>query len=181
MKLTFITGNPAKAKYLADYFHTPVLHRKLDLPEIQSLKLAEIIEDKVKRAYDIVRSPVIVEDVSLTFLAFKKLPGPLIKWFLETLGNEGLCKLLNGMDDRSARAEVMYGFCDENGVKTFHGEAHGTIASTPRGETNFGWDPIFIPDGYNQTWAEMTGSEKHATSMRKPALEALAKFLQDHT
>ena len=52
------------------------------------------------------------------------------------------------------------------------------IAVTPRGETNFGWDPIFIPDGYSKTWAEMTPDEKNETSMRKPALEKLAHFLE---
>lgn len=180
MKLTFITGNPAKAKYLSDYFHLPVLHKKLDLPEIQSLNLSEIVEDKARRAYDIVKSPVIVEDVSLTFAQLKKLPGPLIKWFLETLGNDGLCRLLDGRGDRGAHAEVMYGFCDENGIRIFHGEARGTIAGVPRGETNFGWDPIFIPKGHDRTWAEMTGDEKHVTSMRKPALEALAAYLHSH-
>lgn len=177
MALTFITGNAAKAKYLSDYFHMPVAHRKLDLPEIQSLDLLTIVEDKARRAYAEVSSPVLVEDVSLTFHALKKLPGPLIKWFLETLGNDGLCKLLANTDDRSAHAEVMYGYSDADGVHMFHGERMGSIALTPRGETNFGWDPIFIPDGYDHTWAEMTGDEKHETSMRKPALEELARFL----
>src|SRR3989344_5414775 len=97
-KLTFITGNAGKAKYLADYFHLPVDHVKLDLHEIQSLDLKEVVEDKARRAFEIVKSPVLVEDVSLIFNGLKKLPGPLIKWFLETLENDGLCKLLNGID-----------------------------------------------------------------------------------
>lgn len=176
--LTFITGNQAKAKYLSDYFHTPVEHKKLDLPEIQSLDLREVVEDKAKRAYEILGAPVLVEDVSVTFHALKRLPGPLIKWFLETLGNEGLCRLLDGYPDRSARAEVMYGYCDEAGIRTFHGVVEGHIAKEPRGETNFGWDPVFIPNGETEhTWAEMTGDEKHATSMRKIALEKLAAYL----
>ena len=179
-RLTFITGNPAKARYFSHYFHIPVTHQKLDLPEIQSLDLAEIVEDKVRRAYDALKAPVIVEDTSLTFVALKALPGPLIKWHLETLGNDGLCKLLDGEDDRRAHAEVLFAFFDGRNLKTFHGEAHGTIAPTPRGETNFGWDPIFIPNGYDLTWAEMTVDEKHATSMRKPALLALAAYLCSH-
>ena len=179
MTITFITGNPAKAKYLSDYFHIPVTHRKLDLPEIQSLDLREVVEDKTRRAYEAVGSPVLVEDVSVTFHALKRLPGPLIKWFLETLGNEGLCKLLDGYDDRSARAEVMYGYCDGGEVRVFHGSVEGTIAEHPRGDTNFGWDPVFIPEGHSKTtWAEMTSDEKHATSMRRIALEELGKYLQ---
>lgn len=176
-KLTFITGNAAKAKYLADYFHLPVESTKLDLVEIQSLDLGQVVEDKARRAYEIVKSPVLVEDVSLAFNGLKGLPGPLIKWFLEALGNEGLCRLLDGYDNRIARAEVQFALCDENGVHTFSGAIDGCIAEGPRGEMGFGWDPIFIPNGYDKTWAEMTDDEKHTTSMRKIALEKLSEFL----
>jgi non-canonical purine NTP pyrophosphatase (RdgB/HAM1 family) len=177
-ELTFITGNPAKAKYLAEYFRLPIAHQKLDVPEIQSLDLREVVEAKAKSAYAILGTPVLVEDVSVTFMALKRLPGPLIKWFLETLGNDGLCKLLDGYDDRSAVAEVMYGYCDGGDVHIFHGRVDGHISTNPRGETKFGWDPVFIPNGHTETtWAEMSGDEKHATSMRKPALAQLAHFL----
>lgn len=177
-KLTFITGNAGKAKYLSDYFHLPVDHVKLDLKEIQSLDLKEVVEDKARRAYEIVKGPVLVEDVSLTFKGLKSLPGPLIKWFLDTLGNEGLCRLLDGFVDRSAFAEVQFALCDENGVHTFSGSIEGSIADTPRGEMGFGWDPVFIPKGYEKTWAEMTDDEKHTTSMRKIALEKMTEFLK---
>jgi len=176
-KLTFITGNPAKAKYLADYFHLPVEHVKLDLPEIQSTNLQEIVENKARRAFGIIKTPVIVEDVSLIFHELKALPGPLIKWFLETLGNDGLCKLVDGFDNKKASAEVMFAICDESGVNTFGGSIEGSIADAPRGEMGFGWDPIFIPDGYTKTWAEMSNDEKHLTSMRKIALQKMAEYL----
>ena len=177
-KLTFITGNAGKAKYLSDYFHLPVEHIKLDLHEIQSLNLREVVEDKARRAYEIVKSPVLVEDVSLVFRGLKKLPGPLIKWFLDTLGNVGLCKLLDTFEDRSAFAEVEFAICDGSEVHIFSGSMEGSIASNPTGKMGFGWDPIFIPRGYDKTWAEMTDSEKHSTSMRKIALEKMAKFLE---
>lgn len=176
-KLTFITGNAGKAKYLSDYFKLPVDHVKLDLHEIQSLNLKEVVEDKARRAYEIVKSPVLVEDVSLTFTAFKALPGPLIKWFFETLGNDGLCRLLDRFDDRTASAEVEFALCDGTGVHTFRGAMEGMVAGNPRGEIGFGWDPIFIPNGHDKTWAEMTDDEKHATSMRKIALEKVSAFL----
>lgn len=177
--LTFITGNAAKAKYLSEHFHLPIPHVKLDLPEIQSLDLNAVVEDKARRAYGIIKSPVLVEDVSLSFTALQSLPGPLIKWFLEALGNDGLCTMLNTHHDRSAVAKVAFAVCDESGVHVFDGAVEGTIAPTPRGETNFGWDPIFIPNGYTKTWAEMTPNEKHETSMRKIALEKLTTFLNE--
>ena len=67
MQLYFITSNPGKAKYLADYFELPVRHIKLDLPEIQSLNLEEVVRDKAARAFSQVKQPVLVEDVSGTF------------------------------------------------------------------------------------------------------------------
>lgn len=176
-KLTFITGNAGKAKYLSDYFHLPVEHKKLDLKEIQSLDLKEVVQDKARRAYEIVKSPVLVEDVSLTFVTLKALPGPLIRWFLDTLGNEGLCGLLAGSHDRNAFAEVQFAIYDGKEVHTFNGSMEGTIAKTPKGEAGFGWDSIFIPKGYDKTWAEMTDDEKHKTSMRKIALEKMIEFL----
>ena len=176
-KLTFITGNPAKAKYLSDYFHIPVDHIKLDLPEIQSTDLKEIVEDKARRAFDIVKTPVIVEDVSLVFHELKALPGPLIKWFIETLGNDGLCKLVDSYNNKTATAKVMFAICDKSGVRTFSGSIDGSITDTPIGKIGFGWDPIFIPDGYTETWAEMSNDEKHATSMRKIALQKMSEYL----
>lgn len=175
--LTFITGNHSKAKLLQKYLKFPVDHQRLDLEEIQSLNLREIVEDKARRAYMIVKKPVLVEDVSLIFCALSKLPGPLIRWFLETLGNEGLCRLLDGYSDRRAIAEVQFCLCDESGVKVFSSVKFGTIAEHPRGSTEFGWDPIFIPEGYQTTWAEMSDEEKHSSSMRRPVLGELGKFL----
>jgi non-canonical purine NTP pyrophosphatase (RdgB/HAM1 family) len=174
--IIFITGNAAKAEQLGRHLDYPVFHKKLDLPEIQSLDLKEIAERKAKDAYKIMKSPVLVEDVSLTFNALGKLPGPLIRWFLEELGNDGLCKLLDGQN-KSATAEVCFGLYDGKILKTFSGKISGTIAEKPRGEKGFGWDSIFIPEGSRKTWGEMSAEEQKKTSMRRIALKKLEKFL----
>jgi non-canonical purine NTP pyrophosphatase (RdgB/HAM1 family) len=179
-ELIFITGNAGKAKYLADYFHMPVAHKKLDLPEIQSLSLREVVEDKARRAFAEVGAPVLVEDVSVVFEALQGLPGPLIKWFDKTLGNEGMCRLLDSFDDRSAVTEVEFAYCD-NGkdVHVFSGKVKGIIAKEPRGEGGFGWDRIFIPDGHAKTRGEMDEREWHDSGMRKIAFAELGKFLKN--
>jgi len=177
MDITFITGNPAKAKYLSDYFKLPVAHHKLDLVEIQSLDLEEIARHKVEEAFRQLQKPVLVEDVSLSFDALGELPGTLIKWFLTSLGNDGLCRLLEGYNNRSATASVVFALHDGTDVHFFKGSTRGTIVGSPRGDKNFGWDPIFVPEGQTRTWAEMSPDEKHETSLRKPALEQLAAFL----
>ena len=178
-KLIFITGNAGKAKYLSDYFHMPVEHMKLDLDEIQSLDLQKIVEDKAQRAFEIDKKPILVEDISLTFTALDKLPGPLIKWFFETLGNERLCKLLNGYQSRDAIAEVKFALHNGSDIKIFGAEKKGRIAEHPRGDAGFGWDPIFIPEGYEKTWAEMGDDEKHETSMRRIALEQMMQYFKE--
>ena len=175
--LTFITGNAAKAEQLGRHLDHPVSHKKLDLPEIQSLDLREIIEHKAKEAYKQIGGVVLVEDTSLTFKALGKLPGPLIKWFLTELDNDGLCKLLNGYDDRGALAECMFGLYDGKEINVFEGSAPGTIAATPRGERGFGWDPVFIPQGHSKTWGEMDPEEQKETSMRRMALKKLEAYL----
>lgn len=176
-ELIFITGNSGKAKYLKEYLAIPVEFVNIDLPEIQSLSLREVVEDKANRAFEIIGKPVLVEDVSLSFVAMGKLPGPLIKWFLDSLKNEGLCRLLDAYQDRNAIAEVQFAYCDEKGAKVFQGSVKGSISKEPRGTAGFGWDAIFMPEGYDQTWGEMSLAEKHATSMRRLALDKLKKFL----
>ena len=79
--ITFITGNQKKADYLAKYLGFSVWHQKINLDELQSLSLREIVEHKVKQSYDIIKKPVLVEDVSLEFSALGKLPWPFIKFF----------------------------------------------------------------------------------------------------
>lgn len=178
-EIIFITGNPGKAKYLADYFHMPIEHKNFDLPEIQSLSLREVVEDKARRAFAEAGKPVLIEDVSVVFNALQGLPGPLIKWFDRTLGNEGMCRLLDVYPDRGAVTEVQFAYCDGGDVHIFSGIVAGTIAKEPRGEGGFGWDRIFIPDGHDKTRGEMDEEEWHDSGMRKIALLKLRKFLEE--
>lgn len=177
--ITFITGNAAKAEQLGRHLDHPVAYKKLDLPEIQSLNLREIIQHKTREAFEQVGDTVLVEDTSLTFKALGKLPGPLIKWFLTELDNGGLCKILNSYEDRSALAEVCFGLYDGSDLKIFEGQAEGIIADTPRGERGFGWDPVFIPKGHEKTWGEMDIEEQKETSMRRIALLKLEAYLKN--
>jgi len=172
-KITFVTGSADKARELENYLGIVVNQQKLDLPEIQSLDLKTVAVAKAQKAYDLLGAPVLVEDTALTFSALGKLPGPFIKYFLESLQNEGLVKLLNNFENREAIAVTCFALADKNGVQTFVGETLGTIVDKPKGEEGFGWDAIFIPDGYTQTWAEMTLEEKQKTSMRRKALDKI--------
>src|SRR6476469_6425452 len=102
MSLVFITGNQNKADFLAKWLGMPVKHHKLDLDELQSLDLHQIVEHKARQAYTIIKQPVLVEDASLTFTAMGRLPGTFIKWFIEEIGYDGLLKLANNLDSQEA-------------------------------------------------------------------------------
>jgi len=176
--LTFITGNQNKADFLAKHLGIPVAHRKLDLDEIQSLDLHEVVEHKVRQAYDILRAPVLVEDASLSFISLGRLPGTFVKWFIEEIGYEGLLRLANSLPDQTAVGRVCYGLYDGKELQFFDGEMHGRIAKEARdGGMGFGFDPIFINDGFEKTRAEMTEEEHAKTSYRTPAIEKLRGYL----
>ncbi len=65
-------------------------------------------------------------------------------------------------------------------VRTFLGYAKGRIGMEPKGNTGFGYDPVFLPQGFFKTFAEMTGKEKDKLSHRGKALEKLAEFIREH-
>lgn len=176
--LTFITGNQHKADFLAQHLGLPVAHHKLDLDEIQSLDPHVVVEHKVREAYEILRKPVLVEDAGLIFTAMGRLPGTYVKWFIEEIGYDGLLKLANSLPDQTAVARVSYGLYDGNELHFFDGEMRGRIAQEAFvGGIGFGFDPIFINEGYNKTRAEMTEEQYAQSSYRMPAIEKLRIFL----
>jgi XTP/dITP diphosphohydrolase len=177
-KITFITGNLGKVKEVSRYLDAEIDHVSLDLAEIQSLDLEEIVKDKTQRAFDHIHRPVLIEDVSFVFHAFGHLPGPLIKWFVHELGNEGLCRLLDGQKDRTCTATVCYGYHDGTTIHLVSGSMSGSVADHPRGSMGFGWSPIFIPEGQERTYAEMSEIERDPIAMRNKALTKLKALIR---
>jgi non-canonical purine NTP pyrophosphatase (RdgB/HAM1 family) len=176
-EITFITSHPKKAAQISWHLGHPVTHHKLDLPEIQSLDSHEVARIKAKEAYRQLKRPVLVEDFSIRFEALGNLPGPLVRWFLQELQAEGLCRLLDNYDNRTAYTQDCFGYCDENGVRIFDGTVKGTIASHPKGDHGYGTDSIFIPEGQNKTWGEMDKEKQIQYSLRRIGLKKLEEFL----
>ena len=177
--VVFVTGNKNKAEVLSRLLQIDISHVSLHLEEIQSLNVQEIIEDKLKRAFDAVGKPVIVEDTALQFTALSPLPGPFIKFFIEQRdGLEKTCQMLNSFEDRSAVASCTYGFYDGIDMETFTKSITGTIASHPRGTSGFGWNALFCPDGYGgRTRAELDGAEEDEVTLSIKAIHELRDFL----
>lgn len=174
--ITLITGNPGKVEEAERYLGLPLTHIALDIEEIQSLDSETIVRDKAERAFKTIGKPVLVEDVSFVLHALGNLPGPLIKWFEKELGNEGICRLVDGKD-RSVTASVTYGYHDGETIHIVSGEMRGSIPEHPTGDRSFGWGPIFVPEGINRTYAELSDEEQEPIAMRKKALLALRPLL----
>ncbi len=175
-EITFITGNQHKADYLAKYLGFPVKHIKLDLDEIQSLDLKKIVEHKVRQAYDKVQSPVIVEDVSLEFEALNGLPGPFIRFFVDHVPFETICSMIDGKT-RRATAKTVFGYYDGETLKLFEGSLGGEIIKSPAGDKGFGWDRLYIPDGYTVTRAQLSEEDDQKTYVQMKPFAELKEFL----
>lgn len=175
-KVTFITGNQKKADYLANFLGHPVAHVKLDLDEIQSLDLREIVEHKVRQAYAKIKKPVIVEDVSLECEMLGGLPGPFIRFFVENMNMKTFCSMFFGKS-RKAVAHCAFGYFDGKTLKIFEAKLTGTIAKKPAGKGGFGWDQIFIPEGYKVTRAQLNAEDDRKTYLQFKPFAKLKKFL----
>ncbi|KAF2314100.1 hypothetical protein GH714_022238 [Hevea brasiliensis] len=156
--VTFVTGNVKKLEEVRAIIgqSIPLRSLKIDLPELQGEPDA-ISKEKARLAAEKVKGPVLVEDTCLCYNALKGLPG--------------LNNLLAAYEDKSAYALCTFSFAldAESEPLTFLEKTMGKIVP-PRGPKDFGWDPIFQPDGYEQTFAEMPKEEKNKISHRYKAL-----------
>jgi len=176
-EILFITGNGKKAEEVRAITGLDVQTKNLDIPEIQALDVEEVAKAKALTAFQLTGQPVIVDDTGMSIEALNGLPGALVAWFLDTLKPEGILELIKGKENRKASVSTCIAYADQNGVFAFTGTIHGRMTDTLKGEGGFGYDPIFIPDGFDKTYAEMTSDEKNEISMRKIALLKFKEFM----
>jgi non-canonical purine NTP pyrophosphatase (RdgB/HAM1 family) len=179
--LVFVTSNAGKAREASHFLGREVEARPLELLEIQSLSFVEVVRAKAVDAARRLGVPVLVDDSGLSFPAWNGFPGPLTKATLEGAGIEGLARMAGLVPGRRAEAVAALAIGrpgdGPEAVLVAEGRVPGTIAPRPRGSNGFGWDPIFVPDGSDRTWAEMTAEEKNLLSHRSRAFAALAALL----
>ncbi|MFR9165696.1 MAG: non-canonical purine NTP diphosphatase [Dysgonomonas sp.] len=89
-----------------------------------------------------------------------------------------LLKELNGKTNRNASFRTVIAAIVNGKEYLFEGQIDGEIIQTPKGDSGFGYDPVFIPNGYDKTFAEMTDDEKNGISHRAMAVRKLADFLE---
>ncbi len=184
VRAVFVTTNEHKRREVEGILGLELGRAALgpqDVPEVQALDFAEVAASKARSAYEALGEPsypVLVEDSGLVIGAWNGLPGALTKWFISSVGNEGLLRMLCG-GDRRARAVCAVAVADRGGeVRVFRGEVEGALAPEPRGEGGFGWDPIFVPEGRGLTYAQM-GEAKNEESHRARAFRQVRGWLEE--
>ncbi len=175
--LVFVTSNLGKLREAEEVLGHPLAHHALDLAELQSLSLEEVVRAKARAAWERLRTPVLVEDTGLELAGLGGFPGPLVRWLLASVGAAGICRLAHAFADPRAVARCMVCATDGTEEVLGVGVVRGVISEAPRGRRGFGWDPSFVPDGSSLTYGEMEEGEKNAISHRRRALEALRDAL----
>ena len=114
-----VTSNLNKFRELSELLEQNLSHIQLDLQEIQTTDLHDLVKFKLSQAYINVKAPVIVEDTSLYFEAWNELPGPLVKFFLKNLGLSGMVRALDEFNNNSASAVCCLGFTKDGKIMQF--------------------------------------------------------------
>ncbi len=180
----FATNNVNKfneaRRVLAEYKMAAGMLR-VKTAEIQSADLREIARTSAQDAFTRCHLPVIVEDAGLFVDALHGFPGPYAAYAYKTIGNKGLLKLMENVENRKAVFQSAIAYCDSDSEApvVFEGEAEGKITKKEHvgnGKASFGFDPIFQPSGSAETFAEMTLEEKNGFSHRAVAVRKFAEW-----
>ncbi len=179
MIIYFLTKNRGKlreARTVLSKFGIEVEQLKEDREEIQSEDLEEIAIHSIRnvKAHKL---PIVVEDAGLFINALNGFPGPYSSYVYKTIGCRGILKLMKDVKNREAMFKSAVAYTDGKTMNVFIGKVEGVIAFEERGQEGFGFDPIFIPSGYNETFAEMGFERKCLISHRAKAFEAFGSWL----
>ncbi len=183
--LRFITGNPGKVAELAPALAPHgwrVEQHDAGYPEIQADSLQEVARAGAEHLLaQGVEPPFVLEDAGLFIAALRGFPGVYSRHALDTLGVGGILQLMLPVEEelRTAAFEACLTYVDEAGrITAFTGRCSGRIANRQAGSQGFGFDPIFIPDGHDQTFAEMGTAAKGEISHRGRAVAAFVAALE---
>lgn len=178
-QITFITWNSWKfqeAKFVL-WDNIELKQVDIDLPEIQTTSVKEVIEAKLKEWCKKLNSPFVVEDTGLEFEAWNSLPWALIKFFIKSVWVEWIIQMLKTFENKKAKVVCYVWYFDWDKTMFFCWEVEWSISSEVLWESWFAFDTIFIPKGESRTFAQMSKEEKNEVSHRKLAFEKLKEYL----
>lgn len=187
-KLIFATSNANKVSEVNKLLPENIQVHSLkdigftdELPETQDTIEGNAIQ-KAETLYKLTGKDCFAEDTGLIVPALNGEPGVYSARYAGPQKNDQdnmnlLLKNLQDHSDRSAYFKTVIALFIDGKHYTFEGRAEGRIIESPRGGQGFGYDPIFLPNGYNTTFAEMNMSEKGSISHRAKALQLLIEHL----
>lgn len=178
--LLFLTSNKYKileAKKILNKFGIHFISRNSKGFEIQSDSLEKVAKFCCINAYERFKKPLFVEDSGLFIDTLNGFPGVYSSYVLKTVGCKGILNLLGQERHRSAKYVCVISFINSKGkIHLFKGEVRGRISYSIEEGKGFGYDPIFIPNGYNKPFSKII-NVKDKISHRVIALEKFAKYL----
>lgn len=187
-KLILATHNKCKAaefKQILPQFHVQTLaelNYNQEIAETASdLEGNSLLKaDKIYKKYGQI---VVSDDSGLEVLALGGEPGVLSARYAGEEKNdqnniEKLLVKLEGITNRTAQFRTVITWMSSKDIRQFEGIVGGVIAHEPRGAKGFGYDPVFIPDGHDKTFAQLTSNEKNKISHRANAIQKLLNFLK---
>ena len=154
-KITYVTGNWAKidsAKQILEPLGYEIDNIKIETPEIQADDVTEVAKYSAKWAAEKLNKAVLKNDSGLFVKSLKGFPGVYTHYADDTIGEDGLVKLMDGVTNREAYFKEAIAYCEPGGDPiVFEGITKGKIATEKSGTYGWSWDFIFIPDGEEKT------------------------------
>ena len=182
LNLSFLTGNTHKFQEVKLFIESSgldalITRKNVPLIEIQTDSIEEVAVHKVESVVDSIQGNYFVEDAGFFVDKLKDFPGVFSSYIQEMIGNEGVLRLMKDVTERDASFRSVIALKLEDTIHTFHGRVDGIVADDIKGTQGFGYDPIFIPNGLNQTFAEISMVKKNSMSHRIRALQKMCNFL----
>lgn len=190
-EILFATNNKHKVEEVRSILGPDF--RILSLPDIHCTdELPETLDtlegnagQKARYVYEKFGKPCFADDSGLEVKSLNGEPGVRSARYAGVHGNSDdnislLLKNLEGVTDRSARFRTVIALIGSSGdIRLFEGEIRGILLTERRGTAGFGYDPIFVPDGYALTFAEMPPALKNTISHRAVATNKLVNYLKE--
>lgn len=180
-EIVFVTHNKGKAKSAEKYFRNlkfSTYDFELDEPRSEDLK--EIATAKVKQAYELVKKPCIALDTGFFIDALNGFPKTFVNFSLDTIGIEGILKLMEQQENRDCRFEECLAYYDGKEIRYFYGKHPGKVAYKAKGEARQEkWSDlwyIFQPNHFEKTLAQMNQQEREERRKIDGSYEALKEF-----
>ncbi len=165
----FVTNNEGKHQEVERWLAgLGIRFRRLDLSAPQGSDVESIARARVTEAYARLQEPCFCERSGLFLWDHPNALGIDFKNTLRAIGEEEIGKRFGGS---RGVARVAVAFEDGKGARVFSGSISGTLLREPRGEGGFGWDRLWVPDGYDRTLAEMKSSKLVVNMRAAPYLE----------